>query len=91
MIEGRAPALVRGQKIEQRGFAGVGRADDGDVQPLAQPLAAAVVEMGADLGPELRDAVAHRLGDARRQILVGKIDRGLEMGQRAQTEVRQSS
>ena len=38
------------QKIEQRGLAGIGRADDGDVQALAQALAAAVVEMGRDLG-----------------------------------------
>ena len=35
---------------------------------------------------ELRDAVVHLVGDAGRQILVGKIDRRLEMGQRAQAE-----
>ena len=53
---------------------------------LAQPLAAAIVEMGRDLGLELRDAGAHLVGDAGRQILVGKIDRRLEMGQRAQAQ-----
>ena len=74
------------QKIEQRGFAGVGRTDDGDREALAQALAAPVVEMGRDLGLQLRDAGAHLVGDAGWQVLVGKIDRRLEMGQRAQTQ-----
>ena len=42
--------------------------------------------MGGDLGLELRDAGPHLVGDAGRQILVGKIDRRFEMGQRAQAE-----
>jgi len=78
--------LAPRQKIEQRGLAGVGRPDDGDRQAPAQALAAPVVEMGRDLGLQLRDAGAHLVGDAGWQVLVGKIDRRLEMGQGAQAQ-----
>ena len=75
------------QKVEQRGFAGIGRADDGDAQPLAQPRAAPVVEMRRSIcGFELDDLPGDARADAVGQVLVGKIDRGFEMGQRAQAE-----
>ena len=79
------------QQVEQRGLARVGRADDGDVQAVAQPLAAPIVEMGRDLGLQARDAGMDIVGDAGRQVLVGKVDGGFEMASVRRPSVRQSS
>ena len=49
----------------------------------------AVVEMGRDLGLELRDAGAHLVGNARWQVLIGEIDRRLEMRHARKPRVRQ--
>ena len=77
--------LAPGEEIEQRGFAGIGRADDRDGQPVAQTLAAAILEMDLDLPLQARDGQTHLVGQSLRQILVRKVDGRLEMGQRPQT------
>ena len=78
--------VAAGQQVQQRGLAGVGRPDDGDVQALAQALAAAIAEMGRDLGLQARDAGMDFVGDAGRQVLVGKVDGGFEMGKGAEAK-----
>ena len=70
------------QQIEQRGLAGIGWADDGDVQAVAQALAAPVPEVRRNLVAKLGDFPRHFSVHAGRQVLVGEVDRGLEVRQR---------
>ncbi len=83
------PAIGRGDRrlaprdpVQEARFAGVGRPDDRDADAVAQPLpAVAVGEMALDLGGELAGFGEDAVFDFRRQIFVGKIDRGFEMGE----------
>ena len=77
--------LAPREQIEQRRLAGIGRPDDRDGQAVAQPLAAAVFQVGRDLGLQPGDGNANLVGKPIRQILVGKVDGGLEVGERPQT------
>ena len=67
--------------VEQGRFARVGGADDGDLDPVTQPLASvAVVEMGGDLADQRRNPGLHRPEGAAGAIFLGEIDLGLGMG-----------
>ena len=70
--------LPPGQRVQQRRLAGIRRAEDGDQQPLPQPLAAAAIgQMRRDLGPQRR-APPRATASSRpaRQVLLLELDEG---------------
>ena len=76
--------VAPGDPVEQRRFADIGRADDGDPEALAHHAAA--VRRGEPVRQSGGDRLDRR-ADLRRQVvrqrLVGKVDRRLEPGQAA--------
>ncbi len=70
--------------VQQTRLAGVGRADDRDHDAVAQPLAApAVGEVTRDFAGERADLAQDALLDCHRQVFIGEVDRGFEMGEDA--------
>jgi hypothetical protein len=61
------------------------------LKPSRRALAAAVREMVGNLAAQPGDALAHLLGDAGRQVLVGKVDRRSRWASDLKPRVRQSS
>ena len=75
--------LAPRQAVEKARLADVRRAHDGDVKALAKALAAPfIVQVSCDRAMDIRGAAAHSLDDALGQVLVGKVDRRLGVGQR---------
>ncbi len=76
--------LAPGDAVQEARLAGVRRPEDRDRNAVAQSLAApAVGEMTLDLGEE-RGGLAGNTGlDLGRQVFVGEVDYGFEMGERA--------
>ena len=76
--------LALDQAIEQARLARIGRADHRDLDALAQSLAAArILQMRIDLHEQRADGVIPVLFQLTRQVLIGKIDDGLALGQHA--------
>ena len=68
--------------IEKTGFSGIWRADDRDHDPVSQPFTSVSVrKVPLDLGDQRFGLTENAVFDLGRQILVGKIDRRLEMGE----------
>ncbi len=75
--------------VQEARLAGIGRADDRHRDAVAQALAApAVGEVPADVAGECCDVDEDAVLDRRRQVLVGEVDRGFEMGEDAGQALR---
>ena len=73
--------VMAGQRIEQAGFSNIGRADDRHAQPFRQhPAAVRLAPKLLQVLQQNRETTRHLAIGQKIDVLVGKIDRGLDPG-----------